>query len=60
MIGVVTLSSNKGDYYCVTSIVSLNNIQKNNLKYGMNGQVTIITGKKSFFNYYKDKLLGKE
>ncbi|WP_297952269.1 HlyD family efflux transporter periplasmic adaptor subunit [uncultured Lactobacillus sp.] len=59
-ISVSALNMDKGSYYHVTAVASLNDVQKSQLKYGMNGKVTIITGKKSFFNYYKDKLLGNE
>ncbi|CAM3131394.1 bacteriocin secretion accessory protein [Lactococcus hircilactis] len=30
------------------------------LRYGLQGKVTIITGNKSYFDYYKDKVLGKD
>lgn len=56
-ISVSALNMDKGSYYHVTAVASLNDVQKDQLKYGMNGKVTIITGKKSFFDYYKDKLL---
>ena len=32
---------------------------KDLLKYGMQGQTTVITGKTTFFEYYKNKLLDK-
>lgn len=32
---------------------------KENLKYGMEGNATIITGKSTYFEYFKDKILNK-
>ncbi|MGQ5709771.1 HlyD family efflux transporter periplasmic adaptor subunit [Lactobacillus sp. PSON] len=57
-ISVSSMNSNKGNYYCVTALAKVTNSQKNQLKYGMDGSVSIITGKTTFFNYYKSKVFG--
>lgn len=59
-ISVSSLNSDKGNYYSVSALANIDEKQKDQLKYGMDGKITITTGKKTFFNYYKDKLLGNE
>lgn len=58
-ISVSPINVGKGNYYVVTAIAKAESSEKNLLKYGMTGTSSIITGKKTFFNYYKDKLLGR-
>ncbi|WEV40252.1 HlyD family efflux transporter periplasmic adaptor subunit [Lactobacillus sp. ESL0681] len=45
--------------YVVTSTAQVSPATRKLLKYGMVGSTSIITGKRSFFNYYKDKLLNQ-
>ena len=59
-ISVTSLNSDKGSYYCVTSLAKITPEQAKNLKYGMNGSISIITGRTTFFEYYKDKILGND
>ena len=59
-ISVSPITVNYGSYYIVTSKAKITTQQKNLLKYGMSGEISIITGKKTFFNYYKDKLLNND
>lgn len=58
-ISVSPITINHGSYYVITSKAKATNQQKSLLKYGMSGEMSVITGKKTFFNYYKDKLLNK-
>lgn len=38
----------------VHSVVSINKISKKNIKYGLQGNVHYVTGKKTYFNFFKD------
>lgn len=58
-IGVSPVTVEKNDYYQVEAKVNINDSNKDLLKYGMQGQTTVITGKTTFFEYYKNKLLDK-
>jgi competence factor transport accessory protein ComB len=49
-----------GNYYGVEAIVSLTKADIKKMRYGLQGKVTIVTGRKTYFNYYKDKLTGNE
>lgn len=57
-ISVSPITVNHGSYYVITSRAKITNQKKNVLKYGMSGNLSVITGKKTFFNYYKDKFFG--
>ncbi|MBD5429942.1 HlyD family efflux transporter periplasmic adaptor subunit [Lactobacillus sp.] len=46
--------------YVVSATANLLPAQRKILKYGMSGNISIIIGKISFFNYYKNKLLNGE
>lgn len=59
-ISVSPITINHGNYYLVTATAKINPKQKKLLKYGMEGTTSVITGKETFFNYYKNKLLNKE
>lgn len=45
-ISVSSLNSGKGTYYSVSALAKLNKSQRSQLRYGMSGKATIITGKK--------------
>ncbi len=47
----------QGNYYEVRARVATRKGQAEQLRYGFQGETVIITGKKTFFNYYKDQLL---
>lgn len=57
-ISVSPVPMDKGSYYVVTAKAMLNAKTKTLLHYGMTGKTSIITGSSSFYNYYKNKLLG--
>lgn len=45
-----------GNFYKVVAKTVLTKEQAKNIQYGLQGKATIITGEKTFFNYYKDKI----
>lgn len=50
----------KGNFFKVESIVKLTKKEARLIKYGLEGRVLLITGKKSYLNYYLDKFLGQK
>lgn len=58
-ISVAPVPVNKGTYYIVTAESKNESNIASQIHYGMSGKTTIITGKETFFKYYKDKLLDK-
>ncbi len=46
-----------GNFFKVTAKVNVTSQDRENLTYGMQGKVVSIIAKKTFFNYFKDKLL---
>lgn len=58
-ISVTPIILDKSRAYLITSMAKVSESTKKLLKYGMVGSTTIITGEKTFFNYYKDKLFNK-
>lgn len=59
-ISIASVNSNKGNFYRVSALAKINSHEQNQLKYGMNGSISIITGKITFFDYYKNKIFGNE
>lgn len=47
----------QGNLFKVTAKAKISKSNGQVIKYGLQGRVTIVIAKKSFFNYYKDKLL---
>lgn len=45
------------NFFKVTATAEVTEKDSSKLKYGLQGKTISIIGKKSFFNYYKDKLL---
>ncbi|NVY96537.1 bacteriocin secretion accessory protein [Lactobacillus sp. DCY120] len=58
-ISVAPVTINKSNFYVVEALARIPTKQSNNLHYGMVGQGSIITGKESFFAYYKNYFLGQ-
>jgi len=56
-IGVSPADMNNGSFYEVVANVPVDTAQRKLLRYGMNGNASIITGKTTWFTYYKNKLL---
>lgn len=46
-----------GNFFKVTAKVNVTSQDRENLTYGMQGKVVSVIAKKTFFNYFKDKLL---
>ncbi len=46
----------KNNYYTVVAKVRLSKTEAMSSKYGMSGSVSIVTGKETFFNYFKNKM----
>lgn len=59
-IGISPIKYKNNGAYLITSIAKVPKKQSKVLRYGMEGTTSIITGKTTFFNYYKNKLLDKE
>lgn len=55
-IGVYPINVNKQSMYEVISIAKVSDI---NVKYGMQGNATIVTGRRTYFKYFLDKILNK-
>ncbi|TYC49588.1 HlyD family efflux transporter periplasmic adaptor subunit [Weissella muntiaci] len=59
-IDAVSTEMKTGNYFkIVASIPRQNKNTIKNIRYGSQGKVIVITGKKTWFNYFKDKLLDK-
>lgn len=56
-ISTSPIRTEHGNYYEVRAKTSLEESQINYVRYGYQGTTVIITGSKSYFNYYKDVLL---
>lgn len=50
----------KGNFFKVESIVKLTEKETQLMKYGSEGRALLITGKKSYLNYYLDEFLGQK
>lgn len=59
-ISVSPITLNQGSYYVVTANAPINEINRSLVHYGMEGKVSLITGKTTFFNYYKAKLFNQD
>lgn len=55
-IGVYPVNMNKQNMY---EIISTAKVNDENIKYGMQGNVTIVTGRSTYFEYFLDKVLNK-
>jgi len=57
-IGTATIASKEGSFYKCVAALTVSRSQRDNMKYGINGRVTVIKGKKTWAQYYKDKVMG--
>lgn len=55
-IGVYPVNMNKQNMY---EIILTAKVNDENIKYGMQGNVTIVTGRSTYFEYFLDKILNK-
>ncbi|BDR57737.1 bacteriocin secretion accessory protein [Xylocopilactobacillus apicola] len=58
-ISIAPVIMNKANYYVVEAFAKVDQNQVGKLHYGMTGQGSVITGKESFFTYYKNRLFNK-
>ncbi|WGN88848.1 bacteriocin secretion accessory protein [Ligilactobacillus faecis] len=58
-ISVAPSEVNKNSYYAVEAQVDVPQTKRKYLKYGMPGEVSIITGQKTYWNYFKEKIFDK-
>ncbi|MBF1112429.1 MAG: competence protein ComB, partial [Streptococcus sp.] len=50
----------KGNFFKVEAETSLTDEQAEKLRYGIEGRVVMITGQKTYFNYYLDQFLRRD
>ncbi|MDO5004034.1 MAG: HlyD family efflux transporter periplasmic adaptor subunit [Ligilactobacillus salivarius] len=55
-ISISPVEIGKENYYQIEAKTDIQNTNRDLLKYGMQGRMVVITGKTTFFEYYKDKL----
>lgn len=55
-ISISPVKIGKENYYQIEAKTDIENTNKDLLKYGMQGRMVVITGKTTFFEYYKNKL----
>lgn len=55
-ISISPVEIGKENYYRIEAKTDIENTNKDLLKYGMQGRMVVITGKTTFFEYYKNKL----
>ena len=58
-ISISPVEIGKENYYQIEAKTDIQNTNRDLLKYGMQGQMDVITGKTTFFEYYKDKLFNR-
>lgn len=57
-ISSAPITSKEGSFYKCVAGTNVNVREREQIKYGLDGRVTIIKGSKTWFNYYKDIVLG--
>ena len=60
MISAVPINIKENSFYKCVANVYANSAERKQIKYGLNGEVIIIKGTKTWFNYYKDIFLGRD
>ena len=59
-IDATATKTEKGNFFKIEAETSLTPEQAERLRYGSEGRLTLITGKKSYFRYYWDQFLNRE
>lgn len=57
-IGTAPINNKQGSFYVCEASLTISKTDYPKIKYGLTGRVTTITGSKTWFNYYKDIVLG--
>ncbi len=50
----------EGNGYKVSALVTLNKRDLSYIRYGLEGKLVVVTGQKTYFNYYLDKIKGQD
>ena len=58
-ISSAPISSKEGSFYKLVATIKASKIEREKIKYGLNGIITTIKGTKTWFNYYKDIVLSE-
>lgn len=58
-IDSVPTAFKEGNAYKVSAVTTINSKDIPNIRYGLQGKTVIIIGKKTYFNYFLDKIMGK-
>lgn len=58
-ISSAPIVSKEGSFYKLVATIQANKLKRKQIKYGLNGRITTIKGTKTWFNYYKDIVLGE-
>ncbi|MBM7545040.1 competence factor transport accessory protein ComB [Weissella beninensis] len=58
-ISSAPITSKEGSFYKLVADINATPTEREQIKYGINGRITTIKGTKTWFNYYKDILLGE-
>lgn len=56
-IDKTSTKSEEGNFFKIEALAQLSDKESSVIKYGLQGRVTSVISKKTYFNYYKDKLL---
>lgn len=59
-ISSAPITNTEGSFYEIVATIHANVSEREQIKYGLNGRITTTKGTKSWFNYYKDILLGNK
>ncbi len=56
-IAQTATKTEQGNLFKITALAQLPEKERNHVQYGLEGRVTSIIAKKTYFDYYKDKIL---
>ena len=59
-IDTTATKTEKGNFFKIEAETNLTSEQAEKLRYGVEGRLQMITGKKSYLRYYLDQFLNKE
>lgn len=59
-IDTTASKTEKGNFFKLEAETTLTDQEAKQLRYGLEGRIVMITGKKTYFQYYRDKFLKKD
>lgn len=59
-IDTTATKTEQGNFFKLEAETKLSDKQSQNLRYGLEGRAVMITGKKTYFQYYVDQFLNKK